>query len=546
MRCFSFDIFDTCLTRLCGSPRNLFDILSLSLRNSFGEVIDEVARKRFVALRSMAKGSNLREIYEDVFEKFSCPFSLEEMVQREQDLERQMLLPIQATKMMVDNLRKKGRILFISDMYLPSSFLREILSKFGFWREGDGLYVSEESHAWKHNGSLYQLIAKQEEISFNKWHHYGDNRHSDYRVPRRLGVHAHLLKYEYLYFEEKWRRLPVLGFQYSSIFAGISRAIRLQSGSSDEQKSIVCNIIAPLLTSWVYRVLVNAKSLGIRRLYFCARDAHTPYLVAQSWSDLFPEIEIRYLYISRKALYDNPLSFDYLSSEGMTDSVPKAIVDVTTSGKTLSVINHWLKDKGADPIRGYYWLTDSSIMEKGNYYVASEIDKNYLYAVAPSYTNRLAGMCFFYEICFSFNRNPQTISYEKTENSIRPVFAVSNSPHDDWICSGLDYFEFKEYHDKLVLAFAEAMRKTGVLSFNDRLFVDVAIRTSADFVSYPQKEYCLFLNKVQLWGRPFVGNMIGRRAGLWHRGSIAYSIPRFMLVPFYALLTQPLIRKLFN
>ena len=122
MRCFSFDIFDTCLTRLCGSPRNLFDVLSLSLRNSFGEVIDEVARKRFVALRSTAKGSNLREIYEDVFEKFSCSFSLEEMVQRELDLERQMILPIQSTKSLVDSFRKKGRILFISDMYLPSCF----------------------------------------------------------------------------------------------------------------------------------------------------------------------------------------------------------------------------------------------------------------------------------------------------------------------------------------------------------------------------------------------------------------------------------------
>lgn len=46
-RVYSFDVFDTCLARLCGEPRLLFDVLSLKVQKAMGEDCNEHLRELF-------------------------------------------------------------------------------------------------------------------------------------------------------------------------------------------------------------------------------------------------------------------------------------------------------------------------------------------------------------------------------------------------------------------------------------------------------------------------------------------------------------------
>ena len=160
---YSFDVFDTCLSRLCGSPRNLIEVLSVDVLRKTGinSSDNEHLRQLFVAARLDSDGS-LEEKYAQVAKIITLPCSIKEMVDMELSCERGMLKPIKHTLNLIESLRRDGDIIFISDMYLPSSFIKEMLIKFNFFKEGDILYVSDEVGAWKRDGSLYELIHNQQ------------------------------------------------------------------------------------------------------------------------------------------------------------------------------------------------------------------------------------------------------------------------------------------------------------------------------------------------------------------------------------------------
>lgn len=46
-------------------------------------------------------------------------------------------------------------------MYLPSDFLKSLLQRFGFWEEGDRIYVSGEIGLTKYSGNLFRYVQKR-------------------------------------------------------------------------------------------------------------------------------------------------------------------------------------------------------------------------------------------------------------------------------------------------------------------------------------------------------------------------------------------------
>ena len=121
----SFDIFDTCLVRKCGSPENFFDVFSL---RAFNGKVDEWTRQEFVAARVLAQQSiqSPSTTLQDIWNAFSWTHILlkskAELCLLEQETEREMLVPVLKMREQVDALRNKGNhIIYISDMYLPKS-----------------------------------------------------------------------------------------------------------------------------------------------------------------------------------------------------------------------------------------------------------------------------------------------------------------------------------------------------------------------------------------------------------------------------------------
>lgn len=308
---YSFDIFDTCFVRACGSPHNIFDLLAYQI---LGEKSEESLRMDFAAIRiegerkarlhSGKKEVTLTDIYDCCSFEGLTSMDKQQIAAAEIEIEREQLVPVYSMLQKIEELHRIGEsIYYISDMYLPQEFIHELLVEHGFWQSGDKLYVSCVSGKTKRDGSLFKQVAEENAIVYRHWHHWGDNRYSDYRVPKRLGIKAHLVNHKYAYYERYLLKQDYFpGFFVNQHMAGISKAVRL-SFPDDVRYAFAADLIAPLYVPFVYSILKDASERGIQKLFFLARDGYILYQIAKKLEIEFPNIEIKYIYVSRSSLY---------------------------------------------------------------------------------------------------------------------------------------------------------------------------------------------------------------------------------------------------
>lgn len=307
----SFDIFDTCIIRSCGSREQLWYVLA---QNVVGEEADHEKLRDFVRARAKAEqianekqhndAITLVEIYAEFDVRAYTPFPPDEVMKWEIQLDMASWIPVASVKRQIEESRKKGRVIFVSDMYHSEQCLRQGLERLALIKADENLYVSCEHRASKYTGQLFRYVQEQEGMAYNQWHHYGDNKHNDYIVPKQLGIQAHLLsdtassEYERLaddvsfFSEDKFS---------TTCFGNILRSVRLQNTCNDGGflSDVMCGTIIP----FVVACLNDAQRRGLRRLYFASRDAYIMYLVAKEFQNEYPDIESRYLYLSTKVVY---------------------------------------------------------------------------------------------------------------------------------------------------------------------------------------------------------------------------------------------------
>lgn len=543
---YSFDVFDTCLCRLCGEPRMLLDVLSWKVVDlmSLAEGDKEHLREQFVALRADAHG-DLGTVYSHVAQYFPLPLTVEDMVNLEMATEREMLVPIQSTLRLVEQCRSKGDVIFISDMYLPSSFIRERLEVFGFMQEDDRLFVSDEVGALKRDGSLFQMIHSQLGIDYRHWHHYGDSRQSDYAVPRRLGIHAHRLVYGFFPIEERWRKHPATQFQFANLLAGVSRAIRLQSDAPDDMKAFVCDLAAPVMVAWTCRVMADATRRGIRKLYFCARDCHPEFLIARSLQPLFPGVEPHYLFVSSGSLYnDSPIRFDYLLQEGVADREGRvAIVDSGSTGRSLHVVNELLSAHGYPKVSSYLlWYANAYLSRlEPEYSVTVELEEFYTRYMAQPEIHKVTCVCTFIERIFPMNFHSRTAGYERRKDGrIRPVF--DSTRNGDGIALN-DFRNKKKQSDHLLMQYADAFSRVQLHHYAYETLHQAVLPAFGRFLLHPERPYVDWLHGFRYEGKPYV-ERLWRDKGCWQRGSLAYSLPKTLWRWIDSLSSSRSIRRL--
>jgi predicted HAD superfamily hydrolase len=317
---YSFDVFDTCVTRTHAHPRDLFYELGLRLAPA-----NLTARQRqrfatrFQSQRIRAEKKAHRRALpcrtvtiEEIYEHFSLPKGLaattEDLIRAELDLECESIYAVPAVISHLDDLREAGhRIIFISDMYLPSSLLAPILRELEVMRDGDSLYVSCDAGVTKHHGQLFQYVLEAERLDASQLRHTGDNFHADIVMAARSNIRTSHWRGGMLTQREAamaGRRLPRP--RARSSLAAMSRRLRLSKAvpaghDGDPMDHIVHGIIVPFLLAYVAWVLAHAARHGIRRLYFVARDAEIMLRIAETLQGEGGQIELRYLYGSRRA-----------------------------------------------------------------------------------------------------------------------------------------------------------------------------------------------------------------------------------------------------
>ena len=203
---YSFDIFDTCLVRVCGNSENIFDIVarrilketSLSAINDFILIRksgEGRARKLFIT--SEKEDITLTDIYSQCDFSSLTDISNNTIMEMEMTVEAEMLTPVLCIKEEIEHLHSQQQpVVFISDMYLPEDFIKDLLRKTGFFTEGDKLFISGHVGKAKSTGNLFRYVQKLLKLDVRHWYHKGDSRHSDYDMPRSIGIKAFLVSNE--------------------------------------------------------------------------------------------------------------------------------------------------------------------------------------------------------------------------------------------------------------------------------------------------------------------------------------------------------------
>ena len=185
IKLYSFDIFDTLLLRPYADPQEVWKVLEEE-EKSFGFAKERKAADAITYRRLAKRGgeTSLEEAY-DLIPQWK------HLMQKEMDLERRVLRGNPELLNMWNEIGKKGfRRIIVSDMYLPSDFIKSVLQENGFG-DYDAFYLSRDYNARKATGELFKIVIKEEHVNFDEIIHIGDNLHSDVKIPQRLGMQIH-------------------------------------------------------------------------------------------------------------------------------------------------------------------------------------------------------------------------------------------------------------------------------------------------------------------------------------------------------------------
>ena len=304
MKLASFDIFDTTLIRKCGKPENIFYILAHKLYPN-----DKAKREDFLLWRkgaesearrsSPGKDVTIEDIYASDELKGFDEYTTVQLIEAEKSIEAENLIANPAIRDVICKKRAQGyKICFISDMYMPSDFLKKVLEKEDCIKHDEQVYVSCEYNARKSNGALYREL--KEQLKPQEWEHFGDHPVSDYKMAKSQGIKATKVNTDFSVAEKNTIAPRENRMHYeSSILAGLSRAARIHFGN-DAYTTIAADFVAPVYIPYVHFVIETAKERGIKTLYFLSRDSYILQKIAEQMPH--ENIELRYLFVSRKAL----------------------------------------------------------------------------------------------------------------------------------------------------------------------------------------------------------------------------------------------------
>ena len=294
----SFDIFDTLLLRTYFTPSDLWKDMEIK-EGALGFAEDRYKADR--KLYALSRENGREPIWDEVYAEIPQWKLLKE---KELVYER---MAICANPEMLDVWEKAGQLgkkrIITSDMYLPQSFLENILEVNGIsgW---DGFYLSNARQLKKRDGGLFKKIIEEQGYSATQILHIGDNEEADYSMPKSLGIVAYL----YPKVIDKFLcECPFIrGFVKNPSDIEKRRltgclAIGWHRFKCKHSKWSYWNRLGFLFAGtlgYIYMRFVGeeAKQRGITHLMMVARDC---YILEKIFNMLYPEIRTDYFYASR-------------------------------------------------------------------------------------------------------------------------------------------------------------------------------------------------------------------------------------------------------
>lgn len=323
---FSFDIFDTLITRTTIEPIGIFALMQKELgEGSQYSNIPSYVRDNFYFLRSGAerflnitKNLTKRECYmsaSEVQQEFSLPEiynvikqqnnltdeAVQTLINLEMKTEYDNILPIEENIEVIKYLLSGGRrVVLISDMYLPENFIRSLLVKFDDVFKEIPIYVSSEYNKRKYTKELYAAVKEAESMDYQRWLHIGDNSYADDKMPEELEIKTHL--FERVKMTKIEERAFNNNYDKASVQLALGAARNLRQLYPDSEKADFATIAGIMIFPYIKWILDRCTAQGIKRLHFISRDGY----VMQKIADIIIkqenlDIETHYIYGSREA-----------------------------------------------------------------------------------------------------------------------------------------------------------------------------------------------------------------------------------------------------
>lgn len=341
----SFDLFDTLVKRDCCKPTELFVFLEQKINQKY-KVESHFASKRVQAEidarnNSTAEEVSLDEIYDELSFKEDS-ISKVQIRQWEEEYEYMICQWNPFMKPVYEYGRSQGkRIFIITDIYLPEGLIKKILKKLDI--QYDALFVSSTLRKMKRKGTLFKEVLKQTGFQPSDILHIGDNRKSDYLVPKKLGFQIVHIPRDVKLNLLMNRRLLKKNTQYANLCSFINNHAATHSWdainvnkSSDFFPEVGYEAQGPVLYGYINWLQEQFKKDGIEKVFFLARDGQ---LMQKAYQKLSRPIANEYMYASRKALI--------IPSLWMTPSVQE-IKDAMFWGK-YGTISSFMKKIGLVP-----------------------------------------------------------------------------------------------------------------------------------------------------------------------------------------------------
>lgn len=307
---YSFDIFDTIITRKTATPYGIFQLMQniLQKNNNFNWYLKNnfkiirIETEKFVR-NVIAKTKNqeeitLDDIYKCIQKSYSLnDYELEFLKNLEIQCEINNLIPITKNiNKIKDLINSDNNVILISDMYHSKTTIKQILTQIDPIFNNIEIFVSSEYKKNKSSGELYKYIKNLYNPQY--WEHCGDNIYADYSKAKHNKINAKLYDYPKLKgYEKEALKIENLTTQY---IIGTAKNLRLNSNNS--KYNFGASFAGPILYQYVNWILENALKENIENLYFIARDGYIPKLIA----DIIIQhkninIKTHYIYGSRKA-----------------------------------------------------------------------------------------------------------------------------------------------------------------------------------------------------------------------------------------------------
>lgn len=360
----SFDIFDTLLIRTLTKPHDLFDLMEkrLGLGGLSSARIEAEKRARGFAAR---EDVTLDEIYEQL----RCVGYSNEIIRKikseELFLEKKVLCANPAIKQIYDYcLATSKRIFIISDMYLPQSFLEEVLHREGY-NHWENIYVSSQIGLTKETGNLFKKFLSDNHLYPSQVLHIGDNKHSDAKRALELKINSFCCDKPFDVFRatNKFKRLVgassslacrlSLGNTYASSITSVSGTLykpnskkditeihfpypKLESETTDTTnywEDFGFYVAAPIVCAFAAWIKESASKNRVDNLLFIGRDG---YVLEKIFKKYFSDIEVRYIFAPRH-LYGLALAKACFNDHSL--SLPKELFESLVAAlKTHHVI----------------------------------------------------------------------------------------------------------------------------------------------------------------------------------------------------------------